>query len=197
MTSTHRNLRIAVADDEPEMLEFYEMALSELGHEVVVKATNGSELVQGCLASKPDLVITDIKMPDMDGLDAATKIRAEQPTPVILVSAHHDAELIDRALHDHVLAYLLKPIKAANLEPTIALVMRRFAEFRALQQQAEDLQHALEDRKLVERAKGILMKRSGIDEPAAFRRLQKLSSEKNKKMVEIARMIITAEEAFS
>jgi response regulator NasT len=197
MNNSVARLRIAVADDEPEMLEFYEMALGELGHEVVVKAIDGGALVEACLALKPDLVITDIKMPDMDGLDAATKLRAEQPVPVILVSAYHDAKLIDRALHDHVLAYLVKPIKAASLEPTIALVMRRFAEFRALQQQAEDLQHALEDRKLVERAKGILMKRSGIDEPAAFRRLQKLSSEKNKKMVEIAKMIITAEEAFS
>ena len=197
MKPEKQKLRIAVADDEPEMLDFYEMALVELGHDVVAKAANGCALVEACLKLKPDLVITDIKMPDMDGLDAAMQLRHLQPMPVILVSAYHDAALIERALHDHVLAYLVKPIKAANLEPTIALAMRRFTEFRALQQQADDLGQALEDRKLVERAKGILMKRSGIDEPAAFRRLQKLSSEKNQKMVEIAKTIITAEEAFS
>lgn len=197
MSTRKQALRVAVADDEPEMLEFYEMALGELGHEVVAKADNGKTLVEECRRLQPDLVITDIKMPDMDGVEAATELRVGNPIPVILVSAYHDPELIDRALHDHVLAYLVKPIKTANLEPAIALVMRRFAEFCALQQQAEDLRQALEDRKLVERAKGILMMHAGLDEPTAFRRLQKLSSDKNKKMVEIAKMIITAQEAFN
>lgn len=196
MKSSSKSLRIAVADDEPEMLEFYEMALRELGHEVVVRATNGRELVEKARELQPDLVITDIKMPEVDGLDAATQIRTTSPIPVILVSAYHDADLIERALHDHVLAYLVKPIKTVDLEPTIALVMRRFAEFSALQREADNLRQAMEDRKYVERAKGILMKRSGLNEPDAFRRLQKLSSEKNKKMVEIAKMLVTADEAF-
>lgn len=189
-------LRIAVADDEPEMQEYLQETLSVLGHEVTCAAATGRELLEHCRQSLPDLVITDIKMPDMDGLEAATEIRALQPVPVILVSAYHDPELIDRALKDHVLAYLIKPIKQADLETAIALAMRRFKEFRALQQQADDLRQALEDRKFVERAKGILMKRSGLDEPSAFRRLQQLASEKNTKMIEIAQAIVTAEEAF-
>jgi two-component system, response regulator PdtaR len=197
MTTKSRPLRIAIADDEPEMLEFYEIALRELGHEVALRATNGRDLLDGCRRCHPDLIITDIKMPDMDGLDATTQIRSDAAIPVILVSAYHDAELIERALHDHVLAYLVKPIQTADLEPTIALVMRRFMEFQALQREADTLRQAMEDRKLVERAKGILMQRAGLSEPDAFRRLQKLSSEKNTKMVDIARMIVTAEEAFS
>ena len=197
MNTNSRVLRIAVADDEPEMLEFYEIALSDLGHQVAVKVTNGRELVEECRRCHPDLIITDIKMPEVDGLDAATQIRSDAAIPVILVSAYHNADLIERALHDHVLAYLVKPIKTADLEPAIALVMRRFAEFQALQREADTLRQAMEDRKLVERAKGILMKHAGLNEPDAFRRLQKLSSEKNTKMVEIARMIVTAEEAFS
>jgi len=197
MNTKSRVLRIAVADDEPEMLEFYEIALSDLGHQVAVKVTNGRELVEECRRCHPDLIITDIKMPEVDGLEAATQIRSDAAIPVILVSAYHDSELIERALHDHVLAYLVKPIKSADLEPAIALVMRRFAEFQALQREADTLRQAMEDRKLVERAKGILMKHAGLSEPDAFRRLQKLSSEKNTKMVEIARMIVTAEEAFS
>ena len=189
-------LRIAVADDEPEMLDYFRDTLSVLGHQVVAAAQNGAELVAQCRSVHPDLVITDIRMPDMDGIQAAIEIRREEPVPVILVSAYHDPELLQRALQDHVLAYLVKPIKQADLETAIALVMRRFKEFRALRQQADDLRQALEDRKLIERAKGILMKRAELDEQDAFRRLQKISSDKNQKMVEIARMIITTEEAL-
>ena len=191
-----QSLRILVADDEPEMRAWFQDTLSFLGHEVVAAAENGRQLVEFFEQHRPDLVVTDIKMPDVDGLAAATEIRKIQPAPVILVSAYHDPDLVERALEDHVLAYLIKPIKQPDLETAIALAMRRFREFRALQQQTDDLRQALEDRKIVERAKGILMKRAGLDEPEAFRRLQKLSSEKNQKMVEIARMIVTAEEAM-
>ena len=122
-------------------------------------------------ATRPDLVITDIKMPDMDGIDAATQIYRERPIPVILVSAYHDPEFIRRAEADHILAYLVKPIKQADLEPAIALAMRRFEQFQALRKEAADLRQALEDRKVIERAKGILMKKAGLDEHDAFRRL--------------------------
>ena len=149
-----------------------------------------------CRGHRPDLVITDIKMPDMDGIDAAAQIYRDGPIPVILVSAYHDAELIRRAEADHILAYLVKPIKQADLEPAIALAMRRFEQFQALRKEAADLRQALEDRKVIEQAKGILMKKAGLDEHEAFRRLQKLASDKNRKLVEIAQMILTAEEAF-
>ncbi len=193
MTET---LRIAVADDEPEVLEFMVLALTALGHEVVVKATTGRELVEQSRDTHPELVITDIKMPDMDGLEAAAQMRGEEPVPVILVSAHHDPEFIERAIQNHVLAYLVKPIKKEALRPAISLVRQRFQEFQALHQQADDLRQALEDRKMIERAKGILMKRAGLNEPDAFKRLQLLSSQKNKKMVQVAQIIVTAEEAF-
>jgi len=191
------SLRIGVADDEPLMLQFFEMALGQLGHEVVAQAATGRELVEQTRKLRPDLVITDIKMPDMDGLQAVRQIAAEQVIPVVLVSGYHDPQYIEAALSEHVLAYLVKPIKKENLEPAISLVMRRFKEFQALQQQADDLRHALESRKVIERAKGILMKRAGLTEQEAFRRLQALSSQKNMKMAEIAEMIVTAEEALS
>ena len=159
-------------------------------------AETGRELVEQCRATHPDLVITDIKMPDMDGIDAAAQIYREAAVPVILVSAYHDAEFIRRAEADHILAYLVKPIKQADLEPAIAIAMRRFEQFQALRKEAADLKQALEDRKIIEKAKGILMKKAGLDEHDAFRRLQKLASDKNRKLVEIAQIILTAEEAF-
>lgn len=190
-------LRIAVADDEPLMRRWYENTLTKLGHQVVVSASNGEEVVQQCRREKPDLLISDIEMPNMDGLAAAEKIREDVPIPIILVSAHHDPQFVDRALQSHVLAFLVKPIKQPDLETAITLVMRRFHEFRVLEQQADNLTKTLEDRKLIERAKGILMQRVGLDEPAAFKRLQKISQDKNQKLVDAARTIIDAEQAFA
>lgn len=189
------SLRIAVADDEPDMREYFRKLLTRLGHKVVAVAADGRDLVAQCLAERPDLVITDIKMPDMDGIDAATRIYQERPIPVILVSAFHDPALIKRAETDHIMGYLVKPIKQADLEPVIALAMRRFEQFEALRKEAADLRQALEDRKVIERAKGILMKRTQLDEQEAFRRLQKLASEKSRKLVDIAQMVLVAEEA--
>jgi response regulator NasT len=189
-------LRIAVADDEPDMRDYFSRILPRLGHRVVAVAKDGAELLEQCRGAAPDLVITDIKMPDMDGIEAAVRIYQERPTPVILVSAHHDPALIARAEADHIMAYLVKPIKESDLLPVIALAMRRFEQFEALRKEASDLRQALDDRKLIERAKGILMRRASVDEPTAFRRLQKAASDRNLKLVEVARTIITAEDAF-
>jgi response regulator NasT len=191
-----RALRIAVADDEPDMQDYFRTILPRLGHTVVAVAVTGRELLERCRVTHPDLVITDIRMPDMDGIEAAAQLYKEKPIPVILVSAFHDAEFIERAEADHILAYLVKPIKQADLEPAITIAMRRFEQFQALQKEAADLRQALQDRKLIERAKGVLMKQAGLNEADAFRRLQKLASEKNRKLVDIAQMILTAEEAL-
>jgi two-component system, response regulator PdtaR len=136
-------------------------------------------------------------MPDMDGLDAAAAIYNERPTPVILVTGYTDHELIERAENSHVMAYLVKPIKSAELEPTIILATRRFQEFQTLQDETADLKKALNDRKTIERAKGLMMKHLDVDEQEAFRRLQKLASSKNKKLIEISNMILTAAEALN
>lgn len=191
------SLRIAVADDEPDMRDYYARILPRLGHQVVAVCATGSDLLVQCKALHPDLVITDIKMPDMDGIEAATRLYAEDPMPVVLVSAYHDPELIRRAEADHIMGYLVKPIKQADLEPVIVLAMRRFEQLQALRREANSLRQALEDRKLIERAKGIIMKRVSLDEPEAFRRLQKVASDRNLKLVEAARMVLLAEDVFT
>jgi response regulator NasT len=191
-----QGLRILVADDEADMRDYFNQVLPEMGHEVVGTATNGRQLVDKCRELHPDLVVTDIKMPDLDGIDAAGEIYNDRPVPVILVSAYHEPELFERAEQDHILAYLVKPIKRGDLEPAIAIATQRFAQFKALRIEANSLRQALEDRKIIERAKGILMLRANLSEPDAFRRLQKLARDQNRKLVDIATMIVTAEKAL-
>jgi AmiR/NasT family two-component response regulator len=191
-----RSLRIAVADDEPRMRDWFRRILPILGHELVAAAQTGNELVEQCRTTKPDLIITDIKMPDMDGIDAAVEICRGEPIPVILVTAYHDPELIERAEADHILAYLVKPIKQAHLEPAIKLAMRRFEQFQELRKQAAGLQQALDDRKLIERAKGLLMKQARLDEDEAFHRMQKMARDANRKLVEVAQMMLAFGDAL-
>ncbi len=191
-----RGLRISIAEDEVEMQEYLLTMLPRLGHEVCSVASTGTQLVAQVKRMRPDLVITDIKMEGLDGIDAASEIYRESPLPVILISAYHDRELMQRVEADFIQAFLVKPIKIEELAPAIAIAYRRFEEFQTLQRETASLRQALEDRKLIERAKGLMMKKTGLDEEAAFRRMQKLASEKNLKLVRLAESILTADEAF-
>lgn len=189
-----RALRIAVADDEADMREFYQSMLPLLGHEVIAAVSTGAELVERCRALHPDLVITDIRMPDMDGIEAAGRICKDEPVPIILVSAYQEPELLQRAQADYIMSYLVKPVEKAHLAPAIIVATTRYEQFQMLRKEAANLRQALYDRKVIERAKGIVMKVAGIDEQEAFRRLQKMASDKNRKLVDIAEMLLTAEE---
>lgn len=189
-------LRIAIADDEADMRDFYQRILPRLGYLVVAVAENGQQLIEAARDHRPDLVITDIKMPEVDGLDAVHEINAQSLIPAILVSAYHDPEFMERARRDHILAYLVKPIKAADLEPAIALAMQRFNEYRMVEQEACSPETALADRKIVNEARQILMKRGRLSEQDAFAKLERLSREKGLKLIEIAHSIIMAEQAF-
>lgn len=190
------SLRIIIADDDARTREYLWTSLEQQGHQVVAGAKTGRELIEQCRNHKPDLVIADIKMPDMDGIEAAQEICKINPLPFILITGYIDPEYIERATHGYILAYLMKPVKQESLAPTIAIAIERFRQIQALRKEADGWKQALEDRKLIERAKGIVMKRSNLDELDAFRKLQKLASSKSQKLVEIARMIITAEEVY-
>jgi response regulator NasT len=144
-------LRIAVADDEADMRLFFRELLPHLGHQVVVEASTGKELVERCRTARPELVITDIKMPDMDGLQAAAEINREGQTPVILVTAYHDADFMAHSAASYIMAYLAKPVKPPELQAAVHLAMLRFSQFQALAKEAADLRQALDDRKVIER----------------------------------------------
>src|SRR5262249_49239503 len=162
-----QRLRIAVADDERDMREYLQEALPRLGHEVVVVAEDGRQLAERCAVVKPARVIPDVKMPDMDGVEVSLAITRERQTPVILISAHHDAEILTRLGADHIMGYLVKPVSEPDLKTAIAVAMLRFQHFNELRQEAADLRQALKDRKLIERAKGVLMRRLRVDEDEA------------------------------
>lgn len=187
-------LRIVVADDDSDMRELLDRLLSQMGHNIVASVGDGNALVEQCRAHHPDLVISDICMPLRDGLSAASMLCETDPVPVILVTAHMDQGLVQRACRSNIMAYLVKPLKAPEVEAAIAIATTRFTEFSRLRQEASDLRQALEDRKIIERAKGILMKRASLDESAAYRRLQKLSSAHNIRLAELAKRLCEAEE---
>ena len=145
-----RILRIIVADDDPQIRAFYQSILPAIGHQVLYAAESGQQLIDECKRLSPDLIISDIKMPDMDGIDASEVIYQSTPTPIILVSSYHESELIECAEENHVLAYLVKPITRADMEVAIRLATRRFEEFEALRQETTNLRQALQDRKVIE-----------------------------------------------
>ena len=186
-------LRILIADDESLRVMSLKGQLESLGHKVIGEAANGKEAVRLADELKPDLAILDIKMPEMDGIEAAQTITHTRPIPIILLTAYSEQELAERAASANVAAYMMKPVSEHDLLPAIALAVSRYNEFQALHREVDDLRDALETRKLVERAKGILMRRLNLTEEEAFRSLQRKSQNENKKLGEIAQAIITAE----
>ncbi|MFO0969336.1 MAG: response regulator [Gemmataceae bacterium] len=141
----NESLRIAVADDEPDMREYFRRVLPRLGHRVVCLAQDGADLVRQCREAKPDIVITDIRMEPMDGFTAADEITNERPVPIIIVSAYYDPELVARAKPDRIQGYLVKPVKQADLGPALQLAMARFKHTHPSEASPTDLRDALID----------------------------------------------------
>ncbi len=184
--------KILIAEDNTRTRLSLKSQLETLGFEVVGTAENGQDAVEKALELRPDLIIMDVKMPQMDGIEASRTITAKNPVAIILLTGLSSDDLAARALDAGVCAYLVKPISKNQLEPAIKLALARYEEFKSLKTEVSNLKDAIETRKLVERAKGILMKRCNIPEDEAFKLLQMHSQKENKKMREIAETIISA-----
>jgi len=191
-----RSLRVLIADDESIRLLSLGEQLAGLGHQVVAEATQGDEAVLLAEKHLPDLAILDIKMPVMDGIEAAERITAARPIPIILLTAYNETQLVERAARANISAYLMKPVAEEDLHPAIALALARFREFESLRREVADLRDALDARKVVEKAKGILMRRLDLSEEDAFKRLQKQSQDTNRRLAEVAEAIVLADKMF-
>jgi AmiR/NasT family two-component response regulator len=184
--------RIIIADDESLIRMDLREMLTNLGYLVVGEVGDGRSAVNLARELRPDIVIMDIKMPDMDGIEAARYLTEERVAPVLLLSAYSQQELVTRAREAGVAGYLVKPFRESDLTPAIEVALARFSEFRALEREVGDLRETLETRKVVERAKGILMDTQGLNESEAFRRIQKMSMNNRKPMKAVAEAIILA-----
>lgn len=186
------SLRVLIADDEALHNLALTSQLETLGHHVVATAANGREAVELARESKPDIAFLDIRMPGMTGPEAAQQIATERPIPIIILSAYSDERTVEEATRSPVFHYLVKPVDPDDLAPAIAVARARFDEWLEARRQRDQLELKLEERKLIERAKGLLMETRGLSEREAYRFLQKTSQDKNTPMVELARKILLA-----
>ncbi|MER6912858.1 response regulator [Streptomyces sp. NPDC000594] len=182
--------RVVIAEDEALIrLDLKEM-LEEEGYAVVGEAGDGQRAVDLAREHRPDLVILDVKMPILDGISAAEQIAAESIAPVLMLTAFSQRELVERARDAGAMAYLVKPFSKSDVVPAIEMAVSRFTELKALEQEVADLSQRLETRKLVDRAKSVLMTEYGLTEPAAFRWIQKTSMDRRLSMQQVAEAVI-------
>lgn len=185
-------IRVVIADDESIIRMDLKTLLEELGHVVVGEAADGQKALELTRSLKPDVVIMDIKMPVMDGLDAAKIIADEKIAPVVLLTAYSQKDLIERAKEAGVFAYLVKPFQESDVLPAVEIAISRYLEQQDLETTLGDLETKLETRKIVDRAKGILMDKYKLSEAEAFRRIQQQSMNQRRSMKEIAEALIIA-----
>jgi len=192
--SEKRAVRILVAEDEELIrMDLVEM-LQEAGYEVIAQASNGEEAIALALEHQPDLAILDVKMPILDGISAAEKIIAT--APVLMLTAFSQRELIDRARDAGVMAYVVKPFSIGDLVPAIEIAISRHTQMQSLALEVADLHERLETRKIIDRAKGILMKALNLSEPEAFSWIQRAAMDRRLSMKEVAQAVISPEAAL-
>lgn len=184
------SLRVVVAEDEALIrLDLVEM-LTEAGYEVVGQAGDGEAAIAITEKEKPDLVVMDVKMPKLDGISAAERIANQRIAPVVILTAFSQRDLVERARDAGAMAYLTKPFTIEDLMPAIELAVSRFQEIKQLDAEVSDLQDQLKARKLIEKAKGILMKNLNISEPDAFKWMQKTAMDKRRSMTDVAQLVM-------
>ena len=184
--------RVIIADDESVIRMDLREMLTNLGYLVIGEVGDGRSAINLARELRPDIVVMDIKMPDMDGIEAAQILTQDRVAPVLLLSAYSQQDLVQRAQQAGVVGYLVKPFRESDLTPAIEISLSRFNEFQTLQREVESLQDALETRKIVDRAKGILMDSQGLSETEAFRKIQTMSMNNRKPMRAVADAIILA-----
>ncbi len=192
-----RNLRVLVVEDEGLVAAGLKGQLEDIGHQVMGLAKDGEEAVRLASKLQPDLIMMDIRIPGKDGIEAARAILAQEAVPIVFLTAYPDEDFVRRAGDAGAMAYLLKPVNESTLRSTIEVALARFTELDTLRREVVDLKEALETRKLVEKAKGVLMKRVQLSEAEAFRRMQQKSRTTRTSLKVIASTIVQADDLLS
>jgi response regulator NasT len=183
-------VKILIAEDETIIRLDLRELLEHAGFEVCAEAKDGQEAIELARAEEPDLVILDVKMPKLDGIDAARRILEERPIPIVMLTAYGQDELVSRAVEAGVFGYLVKPFREQDLLPAIAAARARHEELQAVRAEAESLSDALASRKVIERAKGLLMEKEQLSEQEAFARLRKASQASGRPLKVIAEAVV-------
>jgi AmiR/NasT family two-component response regulator len=186
-------LRIVIADDEAVIRLGLKAMLEELGHQVVGMAADGERALTLITSHKPDLAILDIKMPGLDGLTVAERLAQESPLPVVILSAYNQQALVERAIGVSVMGYLVKPVREEFIGPTVELAVARFHALEVVRTEVDDLRQQLAARQAVDKAKRLLMTRTGWGEAEAYRRLQMTGRQTRRSMQAVAEAVIAAD----
>lgn len=189
--------RVLIAEDNELVSLTLEEQLANLGYTVVGVARTGAEAVRLCIQLSPDIVIMDMQMPEMNGDAAAQQIAKQHPTPVIMLTAYSDTDHVRKAESSGALAYLIKPVNPEELPPTIDVAIARFRETQRLREKVDELQETIDSRKIIERAKGILMQRRSIGGEEAYELMRQWARERSRKVKDIAQAIVDAESLLS
>jgi response regulator NasT len=187
-------MRVLIADDEAVIRMGLKTMLEDKGHKVVATATDGASAIQIARTERPEVIILDIKMPGMDGLEAARRIMTERPTPVVMLTAYSQRELVNEAREASVFGYLVKPVKEDLLEATLDLAVTRFKEWQKLQRQVQDLTKSLSAREVVDKAKKVLMEQQDLSEQQAFNKIHRTSRSRRVTMQQVAQEILDKHE---
>jgi len=188
-------MRILIAEDETIIRLDLRALLEKAGLDVCAEARDGEEAVELARTERPDLAIMDVKMPRLDGIEAAKRILDERPIPIVMLTAYGQDELVSRAIEAGVFGYLVKPFRETDLLPAIATARARHEELQTLREEAESLSEALAARKVIERAKGLLMAKEGLTEDEAFDRLRRASQVSGRPLKVIAEAVVATLDA--
>jgi two-component system, response regulator PdtaR len=188
-------MRILIAEDETIIRLDLKELLERAGFEVCAEARDGAEAVELARSEEPDVAVLDVKMPRLDGIEAARRILDERPIPIVMLTAYGQDELVSRAVEAGVFGYLVKPFREQDLVPAIRAARARHEELAAVREEAESLSEALAARKLIERAKGLLMEREKLTEGEAFARLRKASQVSGRPLKVVAEALIATFES--
>lgn len=189
-------MKVLIADDERKVASSLQEMLEQMGHNVVGMVEDGHRAIEACRRYLPDVVLMDIEMPGLDGLSAAHQIARDPGTPILILTAHGEPELVEAAIEEGAIQYLLKPVTGPALNAALMMALARSREIKELKERSEALEATLRDRKIIEKAKGILMSRRHLTEAEAFRFLQRQSQDRRMPMVKLAESIVQANDIF-